>query len=72
MTHRQYKEYSTGSRFCDSEAFGTEELGNPGVIAFHKVWRDHITKTLLEPYHAVHHVLSQKTIPLLEICGKYR
>jgi hypothetical protein len=72
MNNRQYKEYSTWSNFRDSEAFGTEELGNPGVIAFHKVRRDHISKTLLEPYHAAHHMLSKEKIPLLDIVGRYK
>ena len=65
--NRQYQEYSTGANFRDSEAFVLEEVSNPGIIAFHKVWRDHISKTLLEPYHAAHHFLASKEIPSLDI-----
>ena len=64
---RQYQEISTGAKFCDSEAFVTEEIAHPGIISFHKVWRDHISKTLLEPYHAAHHFLASKEIPSLDI-----
>lgn len=58
-----YKEHSTGDHFADSVAYGTEELGNPGVIHFYKKYKSHISLEMLRMYHHIHHYFSNKEIP---------
>lgn len=58
-----YRENSTGDRFADSLAYGTEELGNPRVIHFYKQYKHHISLEMLKSYHHIHRYLSKKEIP---------
>lgn len=66
-----YKEHSTGDNFADSTAYGTEEVGNPGVTHFYKQYKNHISLEMLHLYHHIHHYFSDKNIPDLTVALEY-
>lgn len=68
---KKYKEYSTGESFSDSIAFEYKELEKNNVINFHKQWKSHRSKEMIQMYTYIHHYLSKKEIPKLDISCEY-
>lgn len=62
---------STWSTYGDSTAYVYQKYGEPNkVYGFHKFYKPNISREILELYHHIHHYLSKKDIPMLDLPGE--
>lgn len=64
-------EYSTWDNFKDSEAFVTEIVWTPWTLSFHKVWKEHISREILELYHMTQSEIAKIDIPEIKLDKTY-